>query len=758
MIKLLKKIKHKTRIRTRCRDLLIKIKTIRYVYATNGVKGLSIYAKEGLSKRIIRLQKTEYKNTGDVLIISINDELLDRYRSDHMIESLRSCGVNVDKIYYYELTIEHVRRYNVFIFYRVPWIEPYDRLLLEIKKRNKVSIFTVDDLVIDTKYTNNIPAVKRMTPGDRAIYDDGVNRHKKLMINCDYAITTTNDLARELDNYKNLKEIYIDRNSVSEAMLYYSNRAIEEVKKDKNKIIIGYFSGTNTHDEDFRLILDAVLKILNKYKNVYIKLNGRLKIPVELKEYSNRIIFTPYVDWRRLPYELRQCDLILAPLVDNIFNRAKSEIKWSEAALVGVPVIASDVGSFHDSIKNNETGILVENNTDMWYSAISSLIKNSDQRERIAKKVREYIVAHYIATGERAVNLTRFIRSVTPKVIAFAGVNLGAISGGNLVIKKHMDILREEGNIVYGVETMDYSDKDEWEKLNFKDDLKYDILRINSRRSNERIGLLIHFDKYVATFWASVSTVDEYKYMNTNSDKLYLVQNMEADFYPLNDKIRQKVIATYRNDHLKPITISSWCKKWLKKDFNRTVKSAQNGIDLKNFKFTKRNWKKRKIRILIEGDSQSDYKRVDESFKITNKLNRNKFEINYLSYNGQPKDWYKVDEVFLGIPHAEIGKIYSGCDILLKSSILESFSYPPLEMMATGGVVVAVSNGGNKEYLIDQYNCILYEKGSIEDAIKAIDKIANNHNLRNKLIKNGYITAKSYEWENKKQKIISLYK
>jgi glycosyltransferase involved in cell wall biosynthesis len=639
----------------------------------------------------------------------------------------------------------------------VPWIKSYDKLLSEIKKRNKVSIFAVDDLVIDTKYTDNIPAVKRMASVDRAVYDDGVNRHKKLMINCDYAITTTNTLARELENYKNFKEIYIDRNSVSEEMLYYSNRAVEEVEKDKNKIIIGYFSGTNTHDEDFRLILDSILKILSKYKNVYIKLTGRLKIPAELKNYSNRLIFTPYVDWRRLPYELRKCDLVLAPLVDNLFNRAKSEIKWSEAALVGVPVIASDVGSFHDSIKNNETGILVENNTDMWYSAIRSLIKDPDIREKIAKKARRYIATHYITTGERAVNLTKFIRSVTPKVIAFAGVNLGAISGGNLVIKKHMDILRKEGNIVYGVETMDYLDRDKWEKLNFNDDLKYDILRINSRRTNERSSLLIHFDKYVATFWSSVSTVDEYKYMNTNGDKLYLVQNMEADFYPLNNKIRQVVIATYRNDHLKPITISSWCKKWLKKDFNRMAKSAQNGIDLKNFKFTKRNWEKRKIKILIEGNSKSEPKRVDESFKITNKLNRDKFEINYLSYDGEPKDWYKVDRVFLSVPYLEIGKIYSSCDILLKSSILESFSYPPLEMMATGGVVIAVSNGGNKEYLRDQYNCLLYKSGSIEGALDSIDKIVNNNNLRNKLIKNGLITAKSYKWENKKQKIISLY-
>ena len=33
--------------------------------------------------------------------------------------------------------------------------------------------------------------------------------------------------------------------------------------------------------------------------------------------------------------------------------------------------------------------------------------------------------------------------------------------------------------------------------------------------------------------------------------------------------------------------------------------------------------------------------------------------------------------------------------------MVESFSYPPLEMMATGGYVIIVLNGDNKEYLKD---------------------------------------------------------
>ena len=46
-------------------------------------------------------------------------------------------------------------------------------------------------------------------------------------------------------------------------------------------------------------------------------------------------------------------------------------------------------------------------------------------------------------------------------------------------------------------------------------------------------------------------------------------------------------------------------------------------------------------------------------------------------------------------------EIYEKCDILLKSNWLESFSYSPLDIMATYGYVIIVSNEGNQEYVKD---------------------------------------------------------
>ena len=164
-----------------------------------------------------------------------------------------------------------------------------------------------------------------------------------------------------------------------------------------------------------------------------------------------------------------------------------------------------------------------------------------------------------------------------------------------------------------------------------------------------------------------------------------------------------------------------------------------------------------KVKVLIEGDSEVYYKGVDESFKIANMLDRNRFEVWYLSYNGKSKPWYKVDKFIHRVPYEEVGKIYEQCDILLKSSTLESFSYPPLEMMATGGFSVLVRNGGNVEYLEDGVNCLFYEQGDIEGAVKLINKLVEDESLRQTLESSFDKTVSVRDWSAIEPAILNVY-
>ena len=77
---------------------------------------------------------------------------------------------------------------------------------------------------------------------------------------------------------------------------------------------------------------------------------------------------------------IAQTDINLAPLEDTIFNRAKSENKWVEAALVKVVTVASDVGAFHDCIENGVNGILCQDRQE-WKKALVRLIEDREYRE-----------------------------------------------------------------------------------------------------------------------------------------------------------------------------------------------------------------------------------------------------------------------------------------------------------------------------------------------------------------------------------------
>ncbi|MBH2007639.1 glycosyltransferase [Candidatus Saccharibacteria bacterium] len=753
----LHKLKHKTRIRTRYRDAKKKAKTVGYIYRTNGMQGLSMYVRDGIEKRTRK--PSPVNHAGDVLIITIDNDMLNHYRTEHMIETFESTGVEVGTVLYYDLRPEHIKRYNVFVFYRCPWMPEYKNIFEEIRRKNKVPVYAVDDLVVDKKYTDTLAVVQALNEEDRKVYDDGVERHGKLMKHCDYAITTTQALADELVKYKNLKEVHIDRNMRSDETIYHSDDALKKVIRDDSKVVIGYFSGTNTHNEDFQMVAPALTRILDKYSNVQIKLTGRIDAPEELKGYEDRLIFTPLVDWRRLPFEMRACHITLAPLVDSIFNRAKSELKWADSALVQVPIVASDMGASHDVVQNGKTGVLVDNTEDAWFDGIAQLVESEKLREKIGVQAREYVLENYRTSSPRAADLTKFIKKITPPVIAFGGVNIGALSGGNMIVKKHMDILQQAGSIVYGVENMGYHEDDKWLHLNREDDKKYDIFRVHSHRAVDKVKLSMAFDRFVATFWASVEMVDEYTHMNQGGKKLYLVQGLESGFYTGTDKIRRKAQATYYNHRLEPITISKWCQSWLKSDFERAAKYAPNGIDVNNFPYHERDLtKQQKIKVLIEGDNASEFKRVDASFEIANKLDREKYEVSYLSNNAEPKSWYEIDKSYVKVPYSEVSKIYSEHDILIKSSLLESFSYPPLEIMATGGVPVLVKNGGNEEYVKNGINALYYSNDDIDDALRKIETLVGDKEKFTQMAREGRRTAESRSWAGIESQIIDLYR
>ncbi len=666
-----------------------------------------------------------------------------RYRVSHQREQLMAYNINSNEVFYESLTLELVKKYRVFVFFRCPVSPLIEEFVKLAKSYNKTVLFDIDDLMIDTKYTDTIPYVQKMSAQDKAHYDDGINRTQKLLRMCDGAITSTERLAEELGHY--VPDVFINRNTASGIMVELSEKAYRErlqlMKKQLDlKVKIGYFSGSITHNADFEMILPVITDLLKNHPEVELHVVGELDIPSELKPYSGQIVKNKFVNWEKLPQLIASVDINLAPVEDTIFNEAKSENKWVEAALVRVPTIASNVGAMKKMIQNGETGILCST-ADEWRAALEALVTDRDYRKRLAENAYHYVYRH-CTTVYTGLPLAKYIQSKMSPNIAFVLPSL-MTSGGVLVALKHCVMLRKAGYDVLllnnSIETKD---------LVFED---MTIPAVCTRTMN----IHMTFDKCVATLWDTLRFGATYPNIK---QRYYLVQNFETNFYEDGNNFKMMANATYNSNlPLKYITISKWCERWLEEDYEKTARYAPNGLDTGRFTPVARDFSGKKLRILVEGNSDDYYKNVDESFKIVEKLDPERYEIWFMSYQGKPKDWYRVDKFLHRVPYAEVPQVYQQCHILLKSSILESFSYPPLEMMATGGVAVVAPNEGNIEYLRDGENCLLYEQGNIDSAVEVIERVRGDAQLRQRLYNGGLKTAQERDWNRVEADVLRLY-
>jgi glycosyltransferase involved in cell wall biosynthesis len=98
-------------------------------------------------------------------------------------------------------------------------------------------------------------------------------------------------------------------------------------------------------------------------------------------------------------------DIAIAPLEMNQFNDSKSDIKVAEAGRYKIPLVASNVGCYDETIKNGETGYLIDPDAPKteWVRILSKMCKDKNhtremgenlhritEREFNARKVADY--------------------------------------------------------------------------------------------------------------------------------------------------------------------------------------------------------------------------------------------------------------------------------------------------------------------------------------------------------------------------------
>lgn len=315
-----------------------------------------------------------------------------RYRVEHLREQLLYQGITSDCILIKEALKTDLSKYESIVVYRSAMEKIVKKLVQKAHKYSKQVFYDIDDFIFEYDSISELDFLKYDEYKNFRRYCDSI---KKTMQHCDAYITSTHALAKEISKSMNTDKVFVSRNVASAEMTILSLTEKNHVQKDSNKVILGYFSGTKTHDKDFEIIKDVLLEVLEKYDNVWLRLGGQIQFPKEFSPYFSRIETFDFVSWKNLPNLIASVDVNLMPLESTVFHECKSENKWQEAALVGVPTIASYNDELAYAIVDNENGLLCRNSTE-WKEKLEKMIEDKQFRSEIAEAAHTKVMQEYV--------------------------------------------------------------------------------------------------------------------------------------------------------------------------------------------------------------------------------------------------------------------------------------------------------------------------------------------------------------------------
>ena len=318
------------------------------------------------------------------------------YRVQQKISQLQDLGCYVEWQPWSEVSSNQQRMHfvDIVMFYRAPGFPKVMQSIHYAKALGKLVCYDIDDLIFDRdKLAEKFKQTsQQLSDKDLQGILDGAELYKKAIAACSYGIASTPLLQAELAKLLEKKQCYLLPNGLDETILSIAD--LPQPEKSTEQVTIFYGSGTKTHDEDFALVGDVLARLMQQYSQVQLVVAGHLTLPKALQQMPDRVQRLPLMDFSAFLYSLRQADIAIAPLESGLFADCKSEIKWLEAAAMGVPTVVSDTARYRDMIQSGENGFIATN-SDQWFTALERLITDVDLRQTMQQNAMSFALTHY---------------------------------------------------------------------------------------------------------------------------------------------------------------------------------------------------------------------------------------------------------------------------------------------------------------------------------------------------------------------------
>lgn len=230
---------------------------------------------------------------------------------------------------------------------------------------------------------------------------------------CDVITVTTEDLAAHMRSIlpaDSSTEVRVAPNMLGRDDLDIAAHVRVEAAKTPalprtSKLRIGWGGGIG-HAGDLALLHDAMRELSSEVEWVFLGMNPDLPDGV-VKHFAGGVVPQQYL----AALAALNVDLIVAPLVDNAFNRCKSNLRLLEAAACSYPVIASPVAPYRTK---NPPLFAEARSTADWVDAIRRFAALPlDIRAASGAAMNAWLREHYVLDDDA--NLRRQMRAWLPR-------------------------------------------------------------------------------------------------------------------------------------------------------------------------------------------------------------------------------------------------------------------------------------------------------------------------------------------------------
>lgn len=170
--------------------------------------------------------------------------------------------------------------------------------------------------------------------------------------------------------------------------------------KDNGQIQLLHF-GSTTHFNDLleNEFVKGVDRIMKEFPHVSIKFVGAFIPALRAKwgmRYQNAFGHQDIYQWIKGPFRtfMDESDILVVPLTDDIYNRAKSNIKFLEASSAKKPGVYQRIRQYADTIEEGKNGFLASKSSE-WYTSLKQLIENTELRKNMGEAAYTTVKDHH---------------------------------------------------------------------------------------------------------------------------------------------------------------------------------------------------------------------------------------------------------------------------------------------------------------------------------------------------------------------------